>query len=151
MSRAGSNGRQESSASDPCLIEDLSDLPMGKVEKISSGGYVSAAITSENDLYTWGGRPGQPKLLEQLESLPTPVDLDGKDFLDVAVGNDHIIALTTDGKLFAAGAGRNGQLGMTVERLEDWTEIDVPLKDGQKIVALHAGYKTSILIVKDIT
>ena len=134
----------------PCMVEDLSDLPTGSIRKISSGGYVTAALTSGNDLYLWGGRPGQPKLLDQLSSTPEPVDLDGQDVLDVAVGVDHILALTTERKLYVVGANRNGQLGLDVDECSEWKEVCLPL-DGKQIVSVHAGYKNSFLLIEHIT
>ena len=132
------------------MVEDLSDLPTGPIRKISSGGYVTAALTSGNDLYLWGGRAGQPKLLDQLSGTPEPVDLDGHDVLDVAVGFDHILALTTDHRLYVVGANRNGQLGLDVDELCDWREVILPL-DGRQIVSVHAGYKNSFLLIEQIT
>jgi alpha-tubulin suppressor-like RCC1 family protein len=131
-------------------VEDLLDLPTGKIRKISSGGYVTAAITVGNDLYVWGGRPGQPKLLEQMEGYPTPVDLEGLDILDVAVGDGHILALSTDNRLFIVGDGGNGQLGLgsNIKELADWKEVSLPLKEGQKMVRVHAGYKNSFVVVE---
>lgn len=112
---------------------------------------MTAALTSGNDLYIWGGRPGQPKLLEQLSGTPEPVDFDGQDVLDVAVGADHILALTTEHKLYVAGANRNGQLGLDVEELNEWKEVALQLRGNQRVVSVHAGYKNSFLLVQDIT
>lgn len=110
---------------------------------------MTAALTEGFDLYAWGSRPGQPKLFEQISRHPEPLDVDGHDFLDVAVGNDHMIVLTTEHRVFVIGAGGNGQLGMTAERLEDWTEIVLPLNEEHSVVAVHAGYKNSFVLVTD--
>ncbi|KAE8445478.1 hypothetical protein EG329_013368 [Mollisiaceae sp. DMI_Dod_QoI] len=138
-------------AATPCVVEDLLDLPTGPIRKISSGGYVTAALTEGNDLYVWGGRPGQQMLLEELTAAPTPVDLDGQDVLDVAVGMNHMIALTTEGKLFVVGDGRKGQLGLVITELVAWREVSLPLKDNERITSVYAGYKNSLVIVEDIT
>jgi len=129
----------------------LSDLPTGPIRKISSGGYVTAALTAGNDLYVWGTRPGQPKLLPQLSGTPEPVDLDGNDVLDVAVGANHAIALTTEHKLYVVGANGNGQLGLDVVELSEWREVTLPLNENQQIVSILAGYKNSFLLVEDVT
>jgi alpha-tubulin suppressor-like RCC1 family protein len=134
----------------PSIVEDLSDLPTGPIRKISSGGYVTAALTSGNDLYLWGGRPRQTKMLGQLSGIPEPVDLDGQDVLDVAVGADHILALTTEHNLYVIGANRNGQLGLDMDDLCEWREVSLPL-DGKRIVSIHTGYKNSFLLVENIT
>ena len=134
----------------PCIVNYLSDLPTGPIRKISSGGYVTSALTSGNDLYLWGGRPGQPKLLNQLSGIPEPVDLDGQDVLDVAVGVDHILALTTEHKLYVVGANINGQLGLDVNESSVWREVTLPLV-GKQVVSVHAGYKNSLLLIENIT
>lgn len=112
---------------------------------------MTAALTEGNDLYVWGGRPGQTKLLEDLSGAPTPVDLDGQDVHDVAVSMNHMIALTTEGKLFVVGDGSNGQLGLDVKELASWREISLPLKDNQRSVSIHTGYKNSLVLVENIT
>lgn len=121
--------------------------------KISSGGYITAALTSGNDIYIWG-RTGQPELSEPLSGSPTPLDLGGKDFLDVAVGMNHIVVLTTDCEVFIVGAGGNGQLGLglDVKELQDWVEVALPLNDdGQRAASVYAGYKNSFVLVEDVT
>ncbi len=110
---------------------------------------MTAALTSGNDLYLWGGRPGQTKLLAQLSGTPEPVDLDGQDILDVAVGADHILALSTQHKLYVIGANSNGQLGLDAEDVCKWRRVPLPL-DGKRIVRFHAGYKNSFLLVENI-
>jgi alpha-tubulin suppressor-like RCC1 family protein len=111
---------------------------------------VTAALTSGNDLYLWGGCAGKSKILDQLSGMPEPVDLDGQDVLDVAVGADHILALTTEHRLYVVGANRNGQLGLDVKELSEWGEVALPL-GGKQIVSVHAGYKNSFLLLEDIT
>jgi alpha-tubulin suppressor-like RCC1 family protein len=142
-----------SPASRPCQVDDLTDLPTGPIKKLSSGGYVTAVLTEGNDLYVWGGRAGQPKLLEDLSDSPMSVDIEGVDVLDVAIGDNHILALSADHRLFVVGAGGNGQLGLgpDVKELGDWKEVSLPLKAGQKIVGVHAGYKNSFVLVKETT
>lgn len=138
-------------ALEPCIVEDLLDLPTGPIWKIASGGYVTAVLTEGNDLYVWGGRPGQPNLLQDLTGEPTPVDVEGEDVLDVAVGMNHMLALTRERKLFVVGENSNGQLGLIEEELAAWKEVDLPLKDNHRIVSVHVGYKNSLVVVEEIT
>ncbi|TAQ84090.1 hypothetical protein B7494_g7578 [Chlorociboria aeruginascens] len=139
-----------SPASEPSVVEDLLDLPTGPIIKVSSGGYVTAALTLGKDLYVWGGRPGESKMLEQLTGSPTPVDLDGRDVLDMDVGINHMIALTTDHKVFGVGSNSNGQLGVEVDLVEDWKEIILPLSKNQKVFGVKADYKNSFFLVDTI-
>jgi alpha-tubulin suppressor-like RCC1 family protein len=131
------------------LIEDLLDLPTGPIRKISSGGYVTAALTAGNDLYIWGGRPGQQKILSELSGRPVPVDLDGEDVQDIAIGFEHMLAITVTNRLFVIGSGSNGQLGLGVKQLKAWEEVTLPLKENQQIVKVYAGYKSSFLIIEE--
>lgn len=70
--------------------------------------------------------------------------------LDVAVGNDHILGLSTDHKLYVAGKGSNGQLGLgDCREVRQWTEVMLPLREGQRAVSVWAGYKNSFLLVEN--
>ena len=111
---------------------------------------MTAALTDGNDLYCWGGRSGQASVLEELSDCPTPIDIEGQDVLDVAVGDNHIIALTIDRNVFIVGAGRNGQLGMKLGELRKWREITLPLAEGQQVTGVHAGFKNSFVLVENI-
>ncbi|KAG6360094.1 hypothetical protein INS49_011150 [Diaporthe citri] len=93
-------GREVSPASpadEPGLVIALQDLPTGAISKIAAGGYMLAALTTGNDLYIWGGHPGRKTVPSDTTDEPTPVDIEGNDIADVAVGETHIIVLTTNG------------------------------------------------------
>lgn len=138
-----------SPATTPHLVPDLTELPTGPITKISSGGYITGALTSGHDLYIWGGRAGQDELFPWLSGEPTPVELD-VDVQDFAVGNDHLIVLSTTGKLFVVGQGGSGQLGLgKCMKKEEWMEVVLPLKENQQVVSVHAGYKTSFIVIDD--
>ncbi|TQS34779.1 hypothetical protein Golomagni_04827 [Golovinomyces magnicellulatus] len=138
----------ESSASVPCLVESLSYLPTGPIKKISSGGYITAALTNGNDMYVWGGHPGQPGILDSLASDPMPINIEGADIIDIAVGFDHILALTLDGRLYTIGFGDHGQLGVSSKQQCQWKEVMLfPIK-GQHIIKVYAGYKTSFVVTR---
>ncbi|CCU77204.1 RCC1 superfamily ATS1 domain protein [Blumeria hordei DH14] len=139
----GRNVNEKSPARIPAKPEYFNQLPTGPIKKVCSGGYVTGALTVGHDLYVWGIHP-----VLDLRGDPSPVDLDGADFEDFAIGNDHVIALTTDGRLFVVGLGSNGQLGRKVDRLDDWNEVCLTLGEGQRITEVHAGYKSSFIIVE---
>ncbi|KAL3422425.1 hypothetical protein PVAG01_06581 [Phlyctema vagabunda] len=145
----GRDVSEDSPASIPSIVHDLSDLPTGPVVKIVSGGYITAALTAGADVYIWGGRSGQSRLLDDLSGAPAPLDVEGQDILDIAVGNDHLVVLTTEHELFVVGEGRNGQLGVKTKRLTEWTQVVLPLGKNQRIVGITAGYKNSFVLVKD--
>ncbi|KHJ36254.1 putative serine threonine-protein kinase nek9 [Erysiphe necator] len=142
----GRDIQDESPASVPCLVGDLHHLPTGPIIKISSGGYVSAALTEGNDLYIWGGRMGHSGIFNDLKSNPTPVDIEGADIVDMAIGFDHILALTSEGKLYVVGYGDCGQLGNGLKLVNNWCEIILSPEQCQNIIKVYAGYKTSFVI-----
>ncbi|PBP20087.1 putative Serine/threonine-protein kinase Nek9 [Diplocarpon rosae] len=137
----------ENPADVPGIVEDLLELTGRGIVKISSAGYVTAALTEDNDVYVWGGRAGQKPILEGLGGTPIPLDLDGEEFFDVAVGMDHMLVVTTGHKLFVVGSGGSKQLGVDVEEAESWMEVKLPLQEGKRIVGVHAGYKSSFVLV----
>lgn len=101
-------------------------------------------MTSANDVYFWG-RAGEPKDL--FTGSPTPLDLDGQDIVDVSVGFNHMVVLTSDRTVFLTGEGGNGQLGLDVKRTVDWKQLSFTLKDRERIAGVHAGYKNTFLLI----
>ncbi|KAI0181481.1 RCC1/BLIP-II [Hypoxylon sp. FL1284] len=144
-------GRQitePSPAERPGLVEELQDLPTGKIRKISAAGYVVLALTEGNDLYAWGGHPGRPALLEDLSGDPTPVVVQESDITGCGVGESHIIVLTSDGDVYVIGSNANGQLGLSVEEAKSWTKVPLNLAVGHAISDVEAGQRTSFILTK---
>lgn len=116
----------ERPANKPNIVDALEGIP---IAHISSGGWITAALSKEKDLYIWGGRAGDQELVEGLDNSEggdvSLVDLEGGlDVKDVAVGAGHIVALTIDGRVWAAGRGENGQIGVTkAEFQREWKEL----------------------------
>lgn len=137
-----------SPADTPCVVEDLKSLP-DEVTRISSGGSLTAALTSNHDIYIWGGGKVAGHPIQLWNPTPSPLDLNDQEFLDVAVGNNHVILLTTEHKLFVIGGNGSGQLGLedTNDHL-DWTEITIPLKQDQHVTRVYAGYNNSFVLVE---
>ena len=91
-------------------------------------------------------------MLDEMEDYPTPVDLEGLDFLDVSVGDAHMLAVSLEERrLFVVGEGGSGQLGLGREKAGDareWREVVLPLERGKKISKVYAGYKNSFVVVE---
>lgn len=106
-----------------------------------------------NDLYLWGDAGRSAALSElKLSDRPEPAaigDDEGKDVASVAVGNSHLVVLTTDGEVYAIGDNTNGQLGIPGEAsAKFWTRVSINLPDKRAITAVEAGPKNSFLLVK---
>ncbi|KAF4631772.1 hypothetical protein G7Y89_g6353 [Cudoniella acicularis] len=158
---------EEYPGSHPSVVDDLAALPTGPIRKITSQGFMTAAITEGNDLYVWGEQPkpelrtgngngkgkenAQLKLFEELTGVPSAVDVLGYDVLDAAIGEGYALVLTTEGRLFVIGDNINCQLGLPeITHAAEWIEVIPSLQRGQRITAVWAGYKNSFLLVEQL-
>ncbi|KAI9753273.1 MAG: hypothetical protein M4579_005246 [Chaenotheca gracillima] len=122
-------------ASSPHPIDHLGGI---EILKVSSGGYMTAALSSSHDLYIWGGRPGEEHHIKALPDVGSAevalVDICGqdgepKDIQDVAVGGGHILVLDEDGTVWGVGRNDNGQLGIDPQKskfVDEWTQLELP-------------------------
>lgn len=74
------------------------------------------------------------------------VDLaDGLDVKDIAVGAGHIIVLTVDGRVWAAGRGENGQIGAANTGFQSvWKELEILVGDRKAKKVFAGGWGTFI-------
>lgn len=93
-----------------------------------------------------------------------------RTFVDVAAGNNHLVALTSEGQVFTVGNGFQGALGIgkkqfklddtdptcydwshqSVEYAEDWQEVLLPDAIGtnsKKVTRIAAGQESTIMLV----
>lgn len=150
----------QSPADKPCLVEALDGI---KVKKISSGGWMSAALSADGDVYIWGQKAPAPEgesvLLKELQTVNDTgeavalVDFGSTvNFMDVAVGDGHILLLAEDRKLYAAGVGFNGQLGLGEDVLSNddlnkgLVQLDLP--PDTAIEGIKCGPLSSFLVVR---
>lgn len=140
-----------SPADRPCVVEDLVDLPTGPIIKVVAGGYTLLALTEGCDLYSWGGHPGRPAAVLDLADAPEPVDVDGEDIKDCAMGDQHAVVLTTSGTVFVIGHNTNGQLGFPgVDKAHPWKQVSLSLGPHDRIVGVEAGSRTSFILVESL-
>ena len=97
--------------SHPRVIKSLSSL---SVAALSAAKYHSVALTAAGHVYTWGiGRDGRLGHADQ-HTQPYPALVLGLSHLRVtciAAAENHMLAVTSNGALFAWGSNRFGQLG----------------------------------------
>jgi alpha-tubulin suppressor-like RCC1 family protein len=78
------------------------------------------------------------------------VVIDEKDIIDVAVGEAHMLVLTSEREVYVIGDNTNGQLGLPgVTSTKTWTRVDLGavLSTGQAVTRVAAGPRNSFLIV----
>lgn len=137
----------------PSIIEDLSGLGE-PVKKIAAGGYTVAALTDSGGVYVWGMKPpgsqSRRNAFTELNSIPNYIEVDGeKDVQDIAIGDSHAIASTTDGCIYVVGDNTNGQIGLhkgEKDFIESWHKIDFIPHPGWEVVAVEAGPRSSFIV-----
>ncbi|KAI6812923.1 hypothetical protein KC332_g14745 [Hortaea werneckii] len=134
------NGEEATAADSPGIIEALGGL---KIDKIACGGWLNAALATEDGaLYLWGAAagpacehaikclseadPGEVVLVDLVSEEGEPTgDIDAPDVVDVGVGSAHVAAVTEAGHLYVVGANDTGQLGLGIDEAfsEDWQMV----------------------------
>ena len=156
--RHGSLGRgvSETEAEHPGLVDSLAGI---RIKRIASSGWLTAALSEDGAAYLFGtSTPGSEKKVTCLNGIdPTQAALinveendEPLDVLDIAVGDEHLLLLVQDGRIFAAGDNRNGQLGLgkaSPDYIENWIEIKKP--DNRRCKSLYAGPRCSLFCFED--
>ena len=106
----------------PTIVSRLQHI---KIKSIACGSAHTLALSSNGDVYSWGGSGcGQlghsnisqfPKDLDNFPYLPFPKLIESiKDITicDIACGKSHSVAIDNGGKVYTWGAGGSGQLGV---------------------------------------
>ena len=113
---------------------------------MSCMGDKSSAVNSYGELYTWGSVKNNSMLDAQgkpfKENLKQPTIFASEDamFKHVAVGKEHIAALTQDGKLFTMGTEDHGKLGHDPKTLTEEQKQEEALRYKK------AGYRPGQLL-----
>jgi alpha-tubulin suppressor-like RCC1 family protein len=140
--------------SDRNRFTEVKDLEGKKVIAIYAGTGHSFALSKDGKVYAAGwNNKGQLGLGDSGEgnhrSVFTEVtDLSGKNITAITAGIWYSLALAKDGKVYATGDNRFGQLSLGDENNRDrFTEVTS--LNGKNIVAIAAGYNHSLALAKD--
>ena len=118
------------------MVEDP-DIPRN-VTRIFAGGNTSMCCDRKGNWYMWGlDLLRQSKSIQQKPSVsfmnvrsvipyPQLVNLFSFEVKDLAIGEQHILALDTDGNVYAAGSNLKGQCAATGEFIPQFTKVNVP-------------------------
>lgn len=117
----------------------------GEILKMASGRSYNVLLTQDGDLYQWGenfrGELGSGDL--KVHKDPQFKTFDSDPVKDIAVGPNHIIALTRSGKVIAWGDNSNHQLGLAEqESVMSPLYVDFP----EKITYIATGFNHSYAI-----
>jgi len=132
------------------------------ITQVAAGTYHSIALASDGTVYTWGynsyGQLGNGNNTDS--NVPVAVltsgVLSGKTITQVAAGNNHSIALASDGTVYTWGYNGYGQLGNGTSG--PGTNSNVPVAvytsgvlNGKTITQVAAGYNHTIALASDGT
>ncbi len=119
------------------------------ITHVTCGSYHTAAVSSNGDLYTWGGgmygKLGHGN--ESGHSTPRRVEaLVGLSVIDIACGSRHTAVVTNKGCLYTWGDKENGVAGHGDTEGHQYTPKLLERLSGKKVVQLSAcGFHTGCL------
>ncbi|KAI9217785.1 regulator of chromosome condensation 1/beta-lactamase-inhibitor protein II [Blastocladiella britannica] len=108
-----------------CDVAEIPLLATLNVVKLACGDSISLALTGDGLIYGWGTFKGtetsQIGFSDGVNKATSPVLMTGtvfssNRFVDVAAGNNHALALTSQGKVFSWGNTEHGQCGFKTHR-----------------------------------
>lgn len=128
------------------------------VTAISAGGSTSAALTASGKVYAWGdggqGQRGDGTFSPA--QTPWPVDtsgvLNGKTITKISVGGNHMLARSSEGKVYAWGLNNSGQLGNGSGTAQFPTPSAVDMTgvlSGKTVTAVSAGSDFSLALTSE--
>lgn len=147
-------------------------IPATPIAKLVAGSNLTGALTEVGEVYSWGIRHDHPIADEPAEFLdPESSSInvkkvyvaDGALLTDVSMGKGHVVALTRDGRLFSAGNGDAGQLGIGPaitggdeyesvqpgdEWIADWVPMTMDVLGRKEIDVVFCGGSTTFVNVK---
>ncbi|BGP18343.1 hypothetical protein JCM10213_008515 [Rhodosporidiobolus nylandii] len=145
--------------SNPGLVEKLStETKPFKAVRVAAGDSVSLAISDRGDIRAWGSFRSAEGLLgfdgssgsEKTQLVPTALaNLAKHTVVQVACGDDHFLALTSDGKVFACGNGEQNQLGRKIIQRHKTHGLTPERLNLKNIVLVGTGSYHSFAVNKD--
>ncbi|KAM3873957.1 putative E3 ubiquitin-protein ligase HERC1 [Diretmus argenteus] len=114
-----------------CYPQKVEQLCNKRMKKVSCGTQFSAVLASDGHVYTFGQERfiGLPDSMLKNKSRPQVVPaLEGLFIEDIAVGCEHVLALSSTGDVYAWGCNSEGQLGLGHSN---------PVKEPTLLTALH--------------
>ena len=123
------------------------------IKTITAYGTFSAGVSEDNELYIWGSSKDP---ITKKDMKNTPEELKGKKVAFASAGKDHIIAITTEGKVVGWGSNSLAQYGSKpATAQEDPNKLYEPDElvngtiDVDNVVCLATGNQATAIVMKD--
>lgn len=129
------------------------------IVQVSAGGNHSLALCSDGTVAAWGSNGSGQLGNNSTTSSSVPVEVDqsgalsGKFIVSISAGEDHSMALCSDGTVYSWGKGDVGQLGANIIG-----NTSVPIQvwqngvlSGKFVVSISSGYSHNLALCSDGT
>lgn len=124
------------------------DVP-GKVVDVSEGEMYSLALTADGDVYAWGNNEHGELGTRSTESYDASPDRVAglSSVVDIAVGHDHALAVTSHGDVYGWGKDRNS--GKVGDGTTDPRSEPVRVRGLPDVAEVAAGVHHSLALTSD--
>ena len=120
----------------------------GDVRVINGFSDFTVGVSNDNNFYMWG-KTKNP--LTKVDYTNIPAEIQEGKILTAAAGSDHIIAITTDGKIVGWGNSTTGQYGYKKVEADPYIQMPVEFIEGtidpNAVEQLICGYQVTGLIL----
>ena len=124
----------------------------GNIRDINGFGGFTVGVSNDNKLYIWGNTVNN---LTNANYGNVPEAVANGEVAFAAAGSDHIIAITTDGKIVGWGNGNNGQFGYVKSEADPYLQMPeeyiTGTIDASQVRQLISGYQCTALVMQDGT
>ena len=122
------------------------------IREISGFSSFTVGVSNDNNLYIWGNTVNN---LTNIDYSEFPEEIQEGNVAFAAAGSDHIIAITTDGKVVGWGNGNTGQYGVVKNPDDPYLQMPDEILygtiDASQVQQLICGYQCSAIVMKDGT
>ncbi len=136
-------------------ISTMREVPAGlkdNIKEINGFSDFTVGVSKDNTFYIWGNTTNN---LTGVDLTKVPAEIQPGKVAHAAAGSDHIIAITTDGKVVGWGNSNNGQYGVLKNPNDPYTQMPDELLNGtidpNAVRQLLCGYQCSALLMNDGT
>ncbi len=120
------------------------------IKEINGFSDFTVGISQDNSFYLWGQTKNN---LTGVDLTVYPAEIQEGNVAHAAAGSDHIIAITTDGKVVGWGNKNNGQYGVLKNENDPYTQMPDELLNGtidpNQVKQLICGYQCTALVMND--
>lgn len=120
----------------------------GKIRELNGVSNFTVGVSKDNTLYIWGATKDA---LTDADYAAFPEEIQPGKVLTAAAGSDHVIAVTTDGKVIGWGTNSNGQFGYVKNENDPYLQMPVEFIEGtidaSKVEQLICGYQATGLVL----